>query len=213
MSSQEGQVGYLYINGLGAGSITPKDRLVHWWWARSGRVVEHAQVDWYDGTPLAKKEQQVEGKVLEMLKTFGGVAIIGGSAGGSLALNVFSKMKEQSICAITAHARVKVGNYDDHDKMSLFRRAKMDTQTPSRVFFDSVTKVESSTIPSFTESDKERLLNLTQLTDLVVEPHLMQLEGVPTHRSIAFGHSGGFLAHLLADRDLIVAFAERQLLN
>lgn len=213
MNSQGSQVGYLYVNGLGTGTVTPKDKLVHWWWAKSGRVVEHAQVDWYDGKSLAKKEQQIEGKVSQMLKTFGGVAIIGGSAGGSLTLNVFSKMKKQNICAITAHARVKVGDYDNYDKMSLFRRAKMDTQCPSPAFFDSVTKVESSTIPSFTVHDKERLLNLTQLTDLVVEPCLMQIEGVQTHRSMAFGHSGGFLAHLLADRDIIVEFVEQRLLN
>lgn len=213
MAEQSSNIGYLYVNGLGRGDITLKDRMVRWWWARAGRTIEHAQVDWYDGRNLAEKERQVREKVEQMLQTFGAVAIIGGSAGGGLALNVFSQMKDKNICAVTAHARVKVGGYEDSDRKSLFRRAKLGTKTPSQAFYDSVTKAESETIPSLTDADKSRLLNLTQLTDMVVPPDLMQIEGVQTHQSLAFGHAGGFLAHLLADRDLIIRFAEQATSN
>src|ERR1700691_5737844 len=108
-------------------------------------------------------------------------------------------MKGQNICAVTAHARVRVGEYTDSNRMSLYHRAKMDTRRPSQAFFDSVTKVESSTIPGFNEEDTGRLLNLTQLTDTVVYPSLMQIKGAETHRSVTFGHSGGYLAHLIVD--------------
>lgn len=211
MPEVNNQIGYLYINGLGNGAITPKDRLVRWWWSNSGKTIEHAQINWYDGGTLGEKENQIEDKINEMLKTFGGVAIIGGSAGGSLALNTYARLKHKNVCAVAAHARVKVGAYKDTDWMSLHRRAKMDTDHPSQAFADSVRKVEDETVPNFSLEDKARVLNLTQLTDLVVDLELMQIEGVETHRSLAFGHSGGFLAHLLADRDLIGNFAERQL--
>jgi hypothetical protein len=211
MTEPGSRVGYLYINGLGDGRITPKDRLVRKWWAMARQTIEHARINWYDGGSLSGKERQVSDKVSDMLKSFGGVAIIGGSAGGGLALNVFAAMKQENVCAVAAHARVKVGDYAETDRMSLFRRAKMDTKHPSQAFFDSVTKVETQTIPGLTAEDKERLLNLTQLTDMVVSLDLMQIDGVQTHRSIAFGHSGGFAAHLLADRDMIVTFAESRL--
>ena len=64
-----------------------------------------------------------------------------------------------------------------------------------------------------TEQDKERLLILTQLTDMVVPMDTMMIDGVKQHRSLAFGHSGGFLAHLLADRNMIAEFAETRVGN
>lgn len=212
MSQKSSEVGYLYVNGLGNGNITPKDRVVDWWWRRSGRVIEHAKVDWYDGGSLQSKEKQIEEATDRLLKTFGGVAIIGGSAGGSLALNVFSAMKDKNVCVIAAHARVAEGDYRRSDRMSLYHRAKMDTNHPSQAFFDSVVKAETSTIPRLTEDDKERVFSLTQLTDMVVDLSLMQIDGVQTHRSVTFGHSGGFLAHLVANRDIIADFAESKLL-
>ena len=202
---------YLYVNGLGDGSTTLKDHLVCWWWRLSGRSIVHNHINWYDGQGLHQKEQQVADRVLELLKTFDGVAMIGSSAGGSLALNVFSALKHKNICVVTAHARVRVGDYPDSNGMSLYRRARLDTNHPLQAFSDSVTVVEKSTIPSFSPADKERILSLTQLIDLVVDVCLMQITGVQTHRSLAFGHSGGFVAHLLADRDLIARFAERQI--
>jgi len=39
----------------------------------------------------------------------------------------------------------------------------------------------------------------------------MGVEGAQAHRSKTFGHTGGFVAHLLADRDIILRFAEAQL--
>ncbi len=211
MSQKSEQVGYLYVNGLGYGNLTPKDRLAKWWWKRSGRTIEHAGINWYGGGSLEEKVEQVENKVDQMLKVFGGVAIIGGSAGGGLALNVFSKMKHKNVCAITAHARVKVGDYEDSDRMSLSRRAHMNSRRPAPSFVDSVTYVESVVIPGFSDDDKSRLLNLTQIRDRVVDIDLMKIEGVQTHRARTAGHLGGFLAHLIADRNLIVSFAEKQL--
>jgi hypothetical protein len=213
MTATNKKIGYLYVNGLGDGKITIKDTLVYWWWGRADRTIEHAGINWYDGGPLSEKMKQVEDSVDGMLKTHSGVVIIGGSAGGSLALNVFFKMKHKNVCVVTAHARVRVGNYSKSNWMSLYRRAKLDTEHSSQAFYDSVVRVDSVTIPSLTTEDKDRLLNLTQLTDMVVALDLMKIEEVQRHRSLIFGHSGGFLAHLVADRDLITNFAEPKLLR
>jgi hypothetical protein len=211
MSAPESSVGYLYVNGLGSGNVTLKDRAARWWWGKGGYTLSHAGINWYDGGTFEEKRQQVKDKVTEMLSHFAGVTIIGGSAGGSLALNTFAELRSHNVCAVSAHARVKVGNYKTDNRMSLDGRAKMGTDHASPAFRDSVHYVETVTIPSLSDDDKRRLLNLTQLTDLAVSPDLMGIEGVQTHRSIAFGHSGGYLAHLFADRDLITNFAERNL--
>ena len=204
-------IGFLYINGLGDGRTTPKDRVVSWWWRRAGLQIEHAHINWYDNGSLSDKLKGVEQKVDEMLSRFGGVAIVGSSAGGSLAVNSFYRLRGKNVCAISAHGRLGVGDYSNDHRMSLHHRAHLDTDRPSQSFFDSVAMVEEKTIPGLSEADKRRLLVLTQLTDLVVPLDLMHIEGVQEHRSLAFGHTGGFVAHLLADRDIINQFAQSAL--
>jgi hypothetical protein len=203
------EVGFLYINGLGDGATTAKDHIVHWWWKQKGLSIEHAHINWYDGKSFEDKLQVVSQKVDEMLSDFGCVAIIGSSAGGSMALNAFSHLKTRNVCAVIAHGRLRAGNYDNRN--SMHHRAHLDTPRPSQSFYDSVIHAEQEVIPSLSDDEKKGLLVLSQLTDLVVPLECMGIEGVEEHRSIAFGHSGGFVAHLLADRDIISTFAQSQL--
>lgn len=202
------EIGFLYVNGLGDGAITLKDKVVKRWWAKAGFDIQHAHINWYDGKSLEEKLAVIEQKVDEMLSSFGGVAIIGSSAGGSLAVNSFYRLRDKNVCAVSTHGRLKAGDYPDSHRMSLYHRAHLDTGKPSQSFFDSVTMAETLATPDLSEQDKERLLILTQLTDMVVPMETMSIEGVQQRRSIAFGHSGGFIAHLLADRDLIADFAK-----
>lgn len=202
------EIGFLYINGLGDGTTTAKDRIVRWWWDRKGLDIQHAHINWYDGKNFEDKLQAVEQKVNEMLSNFGGVAIIGGSAGGSLALNAFDSLKDKNICAVIAHGRLRAGNYDNRN--SMHHRAHMDTPNPSQSFYDSVMHAEQEVIPTLSGDDKKRILVLSQLTDLVVPLECMGINGVKQHRSMAFGHSGGFIAHLIGDRDIISTFAQMQ---
>ena len=205
------RIGYLYINGLGDGSTTTKDKVVKWWWQRAGQSIQHAHINWYDSKSLDEKLGVIEQQANEMLTRFGGVAIIGSSAGGSLAVNSFYRLRDKNVCAISTHGRLRAGDYPDSHRMSLHHRAHLNTDKPSQSFFDSVMRAETEVIPRLTDQDKERLLILTQLTDLVVPMECMGIEGVQQHRSVAFGHSGGFVAHLIADRDMITSFATTQL--
>lgn len=203
---------YLYVNGLGDGSLSLKDRVAQWWWDRANLDLQFAEVDWHSNS-LDELEQQVLPKVEVLLRDFGRVALIGGSAGGSLALNVFSQVSEQSVALVLAHARLASGDYPTNSRMSLDHRAGIGTKQASVAFKDSVQKAEDDVIPYLSDDEKDKILNLTQLTDMVVDPKLMNLDGVKTHRSITFGHSGGYLAHLFADRDLISRFVDKKLSN
>lgn len=211
MRSPEMQTPILYINGLGDGSIGVKDRLVMAWWKHAGVDFHHAQVNWYDGTSFDDRLAEIVGQANELIKQFGRAAVIGSSAGGSLALNTFFQLRDRNICVINAHGRLRAGGYTDSNRNSLYHRAHLDTDKPSQSFFDSVTYAENEVLPNLTDSDKEQILVLSQLTDLVVPTELMSIDDAQEHRSLAFGHSGGFLAHLLADRDLIIDFANKTL--
>lgn len=199
------------MNGLGSGAPTQKDRLVLWWWRRVGLRTVHAHIDWYDGASLQAKVSSIEQHVKNLLQQHAYVVMIGSSAGASLALNVFARIKNEPVCVVCAHGRVGTGRYRITHRNSLYRRAGMATARASQAFYDGVMLADGEVIPTLSVEDKSRILVLTQLTDLVVPPHLMRIEGARTHRSFAFGHGGGFLAHIFADRDLIVAFARDRL--
>jgi len=211
MSTESSELGYIYINGLGYGKDRPQEKLMKWWWKRAGIDLQHLQTNWYDGGTLDEKLTAATEKVEEMLRSFGGVAIIGTSAGGSLALNTFCEFKDENVCLVSSHGRLKVGDYPASDRRSMHRRARFDTDKPLRAFADSVKRAEDHVASDLTDDDKHRILVLDQLTDLIVPHETMQIEGARMHRSMTLGHSGGLLAHMIADRDLIINFANQAL--
>ena len=196
----------LYINGLGSGKLSAKDRLVIWWWKRAGVDFHHAQVDWYGEQSFDDLLSRVVTQADEIMKQSEQVIVIGSSAGGSLALNTFFQLRHKNIYAVNAHGRLRAGTFANKHFNSLYRRAKLDTNKPAQGFYDSVMYAENTVLPKLTSGDKRRILVLSQLTDLVVPINLMLIDGVREYRSLAFGHSGGFVAHLFADRDLIIHY-------
>ncbi len=175
MRSPDTQTPILYINGLGDGA---KDKLIMWWWKRASADFRHAQVNWYDGTSFDDWVAEIVGQADELIKQFGCVAIIGSSAGGSLAVNAFFQLRDKNICVVNAHGRLHAGNYTDGSRNSLYHRAHLDTDQPSQSFFDSVTHAENETLPNITDNDKAQILVLSQLTDLVVPTELLSIDGV-----------------------------------
>src|SRR4051794_3663028 len=82
----------LYINGLGDGSTQLRQRLVlanlnwhgyHYW---------HAHLNWLKDTPFEEHLQKTTELAHGLLTAKGRLAIVGSSAGASMAFNVFSKL-------------------------------------------------------------------------------------------------------------------------
>lgn len=205
--STKDKLAVLYINGLGDGSIGVVDRLVKAWWELAGVEFKHAQVNWFDEEKFNNHLERLVGQAKGFIHEFGRVAIIGSSAGGSMAGNVFGALKGESVCLVSSRGRLRVGDYDGSDPNSLHRRAYLHTSKPSQSFFDSVKHFEDKVLPHLTDEDRQRILILSQLTDMVVPLSLMSISGVEEHRSFALGHAGGYLAHMFTDRDLIIDFA------
>jgi hypothetical protein len=200
-------IGCVYINGLGDGSTTSRERVMVAWWRRVRIDIVHAHVNWYDGESLEPKLVKAEDVVRGMMAQFDVVVIIGSSAGGSLALNVFDRLKSKKVCVVIVHGRVKVGTYRNEQSMSLHRRARIGQKNSSQSFFDSVQMTDTEVIPRLREKDKKRILVLTQLADFVVPIDCMRIGGVTEHRCCMLGHSGAGFSHLVVDRDRIIKFA------
>ncbi len=209
MINERSKIGYLYINGLIVSKIKFIDRLVSWWWRRAGIDIQLAKVNWFDGATIEHRIELIVEKVNAMLKQNNLVVLIGSSAGGSLAINAFDRLKTKNVCAVIAHGRLKVGNYKNTDKLSLFHSARIGQPVSAPSFMESVQIAEQKSIPNLSKSDKNRIMTMTQITDEVVPVSTMIISGVDTHRSIAFGHRMGFVAHIIIGRKRIIKFAQR----
>lgn len=206
-------VPFLYVNGLGDGKTKLQEKLAMWWWVRSGSQLHHAHIDWYSSDLFDKQLDKVIKQANDLLLKYGKVVIIGSSAGGSLALNAFHSLRDKNVIVINAHGRLREGDYTNLNWYSLHKRAHLDSNQPSYSFYDSVKYCEQKVLPSLKDEDKCRVLIMTQLTDMVVPIPLMRVEGVKEHRSLVLGHSGGFLAHLIASRDLLMRFANEAVVS
>ena len=112
-------VSYLYINGIGDGRYRFGDRLVDFWWRIHGVRLIRFSVDWYKRKGLDELINLGSSRVLEMLENSSAVTMIGSSAGASLAANIFHGVKSDRTILITSRGRVRRGEYNPHDKMSL----------------------------------------------------------------------------------------------
>lgn len=211
MSNPDSKIGYLYVNGLNDGKLKLQDRVAIWWWRRRSINLEHAHINWFDGHDLDAKVSLIKDRVQKMLGQYDGVVLIGVSAGGSLALHAFRAVHDKNVCVVAAHARFGAGNYPKSKRVSLYRRAYMETRYPSKAFFDSVTRVETEVIPNLSTYEKRQILTMSSLADMIVPPRLMIMDSVENHRSLVCGHIPGFLAHVVIGRDIIINFAESKL--
>jgi pimeloyl-ACP methyl ester carboxylesterase len=98
----------LIIPGLGGSEGRPSWLLPYFW---NGTpffpVLMH--MNWHDGGPFAAKERRIAETVRELKKRYGSVDLIGTSAGGSAALNVFFLHPEVIGKAVTVCARLRRG--------------------------------------------------------------------------------------------------------
>lgn len=207
------RIGYLYINGLININIKFIDKLVDWRWHQVGIDIQHSRTNWFDNTKIEDRIEEIVNKVNQMLKIYDGVTIIGSSAGGSLAINAFDKLKDKNICVVIAHGRLMVGNYSNNQHLSLYHSAKIGKKHPAPSFYESVKLAEEKVIPRLSKDDKKRIFCMTQIIDNVVPINTMTINEVKVYRSFVFGHRFGFIAHLIISRNKIIDFSRSILLK
>ena len=203
---KETPLAFLYVNGLGTGRSW-QEKAIQARWGRSGIRIYFARINWYNKGSFESKKGKVVRLAKRIIKKYGQVVLIGASAGGSLALNSFFELRDKKIGVVSAHGRLKIGDYRKNEVDSLFYKARLNTDKPIQSYYDSVCHFETEVAPRLTAEDKKRILVLRQKIDLVVPVDSMSIEGVKEYVSSAVGHRGGFWVHLIGERDRIVEFA------
>jgi pimeloyl-ACP methyl ester carboxylesterase len=181
----------LYLNGLGNGKTRKRERLAMRYLARHDIEVEHVPIDWRSDKPFEKLFARLVKLTKAKLKEHGQLVLIGSSAGGSLALNIFKKVNDKNLSVVTLCSRLHEADLAWWDRRSLQRMAYIGAPKASQLFVDSVTYCSKETIPSLTKADKQRIAIVRQLADDVVPKRTMGIEGVKTHKVLVIGHGWG----------------------
>lgn len=147
----------LYFNGLGKGETRKREKLAMSYLAKRSIEVTHVPIRWYvdsfedildNAIKITKKQ----------LKEHGELILVGSSAGGSLVVNIISKLHSPNLYGVTLCSRLQENPLPWWDKRDLARMAHLGAKQPSQAFFDSVTYCGERAIPKLTETDKKRLI-------------------------------------------------------
>lgn len=181
----------LLFNGLTDGKTRRREQLAVDYLARRGIDATHHGVNWLSGASFEALRQDATEAARELLQQKGRLAIVGSSAGGSLALDVFSELQDENVRVISLCGRLHPGDYNPASKQSLESAAHLGTPKASQSFYDSVTYCDQIAIPAIKDENLYKITVIKQLTDLVVPRETMDIPGVEPIIVPGFGHGMG----------------------
>ena len=191
----------LYFNGLGSGRPRRAEslamKLLLRYLNRHGLLVRHVSVNWYAAEPFPQLLERMALVVREELAVHGSVTLCGVSAGGSLAVNVSSKLRNEKLSVVVLCGPLRVAKLAWWDKRTLQRLAFRNPAHASQSFFDSVTYCSAAAIPGLTPQDKRRMVTVQQWADNVVPRPTMGIPGVRVVRVPGIGHALGIMLGVL----------------
>lgn len=197
----------LYINGLGDGEWHYRQRMLAKDLESYGYELEHSHLNWLSNKSFQEHLEETTEKAESILRNQGKLAIVGSSAGGSMAMNVFKELDSENAIAVNMCGRLAEGTLAGWDWRKLTTMAHLGTSRASRSFYDSVKFCETETAPSLTARQKKQLFIFHQLFDFVVPHQTMLIQGVQDRRLPAIGHGLGIF---LAGRMLPAILKEKQ---
>lgn len=180
----------IYFNGLGQGITRKREKVAIEYLAKRGVAVTHVPVKWYVESFEGILNDAVKATE-KSLKEHGKVVLVGSSAGGSLVVNILSKLHSPKLYGVTLCSRLQEQPLAWWDKRDLTRMSHLDANQSSQAFFDSVTYCGEQAIPKLTNTDKEHLILVQQWADFVVPRPTMSISGVRIYKVPALGHGWG----------------------
>lgn len=178
----------LYINGLGDGTTQEYEAMAFKKMRHLGFNVVHAHVQWRKEQDFSKLLEELVLQARELVENDNELTIIGLSAGGSMALNLYAKLNNKNIKIISIIGRLRKGFVLPWSYRTMKRAAHFGTRHESKIFYDSVMHCEDSTIPSLAIVDRQNIITLKPITDLIVPLNTMSIAGVKNIRIPALGH-------------------------
>lgn len=196
----------IFFNGLGTGETRRREAIAFKYLRKHGIAVVHHHIDWLSGEGFESLLQKAAALTRDILDTNGSVVLIGSSAGGSMAINVFSQLQDHDVFAISLCGRLHPGAYQPTERLSLENKAGIGKPHESQSFYDSVVYCDQKAIPAIKSKNLHRAATVRQIADGVVPPKTMEIIGVQPIFVPGFGHGMGILLGALQLPKIIKRF-------
>lgn len=171
---------FVYVPGLGSDeSLNIQRSIINRWQSKNKKVL-FVNPKWQNGSEdLNSKIQRLLNKIkVEMNSGVEKVCLVGSSAGGSMAINLYDKLKgnADTYCVLISSKLLnpqRIGN--EYRKLNPF-------------FVESVEKCEKL-ILVMNNSDKSKILSMIPLYDGVIPLGDMKISGASSKRLFVLGHT------------------------
>lgn len=188
----------LYLNGLERTHTGTFEKLLAKYFRLWGVFFKHLSVDWHTGKPFQVLLDDATNEAEKILHQHRKLVLIGASAGGSLAVSVFARLRSKypgaDIYVIVLSGRLHVGDSDNLIHTALHRPGKK----PSLAFIDSVHYCERKVLSRLTQADKRRMVTFRPLLfDEAVPLSTMGIHGVTMLIAPIFYHVPGIVVAAL----------------
>lgn len=164
----------IYIPGLGD-YYNGFRRVLLSTWRLYGVTVKYMPMDWYQGGGYDQREARIKQAVIQAQQQGRTVSLVSESAGGSIALNVFSEDKSiyrlVSICGVNSSTTPI--------------SPRIYARSPA---FQAAVEKLAVSLPTITDERRREVVVLTSLYDGTVKPSDSALRGARAHRIFAVGH-------------------------
>ena len=171
----------IYIPGLGD-RYDGLRRFLLFFWRIFGVTVEHVPMKWYDSKPYEEKYKRVDSAIRNAQTLGYTVSVIGESAGGSMAMNIFAGndtiYRMISLCGVNT-ARSPIAS-------SIFRKGP--------AFKTSVASIADSQ----TDVEKDKIDHITSITALYDPTVPVARNSIPGARHVKLWSIGHFPTIVLA---------------
>ncbi|HUD05342.1 MAG TPA: hypothetical protein VMR18_00260 [Candidatus Saccharimonadales bacterium] len=171
----------LYIHGLNKGADTPQPFEAKELAAFevAGINAKYAFVNW----ARQPFEEAIDGITAEARKLaqIGNLSVVGFSAGGSMAMNVYDRLRDLgNVTATSIAGRLSAGSFFSFSPRDLKRATHYNGKLWYVSCYDSIRHFEDEVEPTLTAYDRAKLRVIKPRLDFVVPLSTMVIEGVDT---------------------------------
>lgn len=177
----------IYVNGLERTYPGIPEVMLRSYFAYRGFSMDHARIDYHTlrGDLL---QQRLHRHASEAVEERGGVSFVAASAGVSLSLLVFKKLRLEYPEADLALVGLN-GWVQEYDLDQLWYTAmKRPGKKPAPAFHELVRTCSGDLLPTLTNEDKRRIRTVVSIDDEVVPIEAMRIPGVKSHKVPARNH-------------------------
>lgn len=186
----------IYIPGLGD-YYNGFRRVLLSTWQLYGVTVEYVPMDWYKGGTYEQREARIKQAVARAQQQGRTVSLVSESAGGSIALNIFSEddslYRLVSICGVNSPATPV--------------SPRIYARSPA---FQTAVERLAINLPTINTERRREIVVLTSLYDGTVKPNDSAIKDARAHRIFAVGHIIAITTSLLFYGAWVTRFITRR---